>query len=93
MLARFRAVLGADAASALATTGYASRWGSDPLHLGSDAYARPGHADARARLGQPFADGRIVLAGEACCTDGLAGTVGGAMNDGERAARLIAGLS
>ncbi len=35
------------------------------------------------------ADGRVVLAGEACRTDGLAGTVGGAMRDGERAAQAV----
>ena len=84
--------LGAAAAGALAADGYASRWGSDPLFLGAYAYARPGHAEARGRLGRPFADGRVVLAGEACCTDGLAGTVGGAMRDGERAARAVAAL-
>ena len=31
----------------------------------------------------------MVLAGEACRTDGLAGTVGGAMRDGERAAQAV----
>ncbi len=90
MRARFRDSLGAVAASALADDGWASRWGSDPLFLGAYAYARPGHAWARGRLGRPFADGRIVLAGEACHTGGLAGTVGGAMEDGERAARAVA---
>ena len=92
MRARLREALGAEAVAALAEAGWASRWGSDPLFLGAYSYARPGHADARGRLGRPFADGRIVLAGEACCTDGLAGTVGGAMHDGERAARAVAAL-
>ncbi len=90
MRARFREALGEGATSALAGAGYASRWGSDPLFLGAYAYARPGDAGARARLGRPFADGRVVLAGEACHADGLAGTVGGAMEDGERAARAVA---
>ena len=86
---RVAASLGADAAASLGAGGWASRWGSDPLFGGAYAYARPGHADARARLGEPFGDGRVVLAGEACRTDGLAGTVGGAMRDGERAAQAV----
>ncbi len=92
MRMRLRESLGAEAAAALAEAGWSSCWGSDPLFLGAYAYARPGHADARGRLGRPFAEGRIVLAGEACRTDGLAGTVGGAMRDGERAARVMAAL-
>ncbi len=86
---RVATLLGADAASSLGPDGWASRWGSDPLFGGAYAYARPGHADARGRLGEPFGDGRMVLAGEACRTDGLAGTVGGAMRDGERAAQAV----
>ncbi len=86
---RVATLLGPDAASALGPDGWASRWGSDPLFGGAYAYARPGHADARGRLGEPFGDGRMVLAGEACRTDGLAGTVGGAMRDGERAAQAV----
>ncbi len=86
---RVASLLGADAAAALGAGGWASRWGSDPLFGGAYAYARPGHADARSRLGEPFAVGRMVLAGEACRTDGLAGTVGGAMRDGERAAEAV----
>ncbi len=92
MRLRLRESLGAEAVAMLAEAGWVSRWGSDPLFLGAYAYARPGHADARGRLGRPFADQRIVLAGEACCTDGMAGTVGGAMRDGERAARAVAAL-
>ena len=86
---RVAASLGTDAAAALGAGGWASRWGSDPLFGGAYAYARPGHADARGRLAEPFGGGRMVLAGEACRTDGLAGTVGGAMRDGERAARAV----
>jgi len=69
--------------------GFASRWGSDPHFLGAYAFARPGHAESRGVLGRPIAEGRLVLAGEACRTDGLAGTVGGAILDGERAARAV----
>jgi monoamine oxidase len=64
-------------------------WASNPWHLGSYAYARAGHAGDRARLGAPLADGRLIIAGEATATDGLAGTVAGAWNEGVRAAKLI----
>ncbi|MGI4747932.1 MAG: flavin monoamine oxidase family protein [Janthinobacterium lividum] len=86
---RLSAMLGAAALDALKPGGFVSRWGSDPLFLGAYAYARPGCADARTALGRPIGDGRLVLAGEACRTDGLAGTVGGAMLDGERAAHSV----
>jgi monoamine oxidase len=67
-----------------------TQWGADALHRGCYSYALPGHAEARGRLGQPLADGRLVFAGEACCEDGLAGTVGGAWLDGRRAAGIVA---
>lgn len=86
---RLSTMLGAAALDALKLGGFVSHWGSDPLFLGAYAYARPGCADARAALGRPIGDGRLVLAGEACRTDGLAGTVGGAMLDGERAAHAV----
>jgi monoamine oxidase len=81
-----KAILGnrAEMGAAVVTT-----WGSDPAHLGAYAYARPGHAGARAALAQPLCDGRLVFAGEACRTDGLAGTVGGAFLDGVRAAGVV----
>lgn len=66
-----------------------TRWGADPLARGSYAYARPGHAGARAVLAEPLAGGRLVFAGEATRTDGLAGTVGGAWLSGQHAARLV----
>ncbi|MBE9606102.1 FAD-dependent oxidoreductase [Acetobacteraceae bacterium H6797] len=66
-----------------------SDWGTNPLFLGSYSQARPGHAGARARLAEPV--GPLLFAGEATAL-GLAGTVGGAWREGERAARaLIAG--
>jgi monoamine oxidase len=65
-------------------------WSRDPCHLGSYAYARPGHLQDRAKLGEPLLDGRLVIAGEACRMDGLAGTVAGAWLDGERAAATVA---
>ena len=67
-----------------------SEWGSDPLFRGAYAYARPGHAGARRRLGEPLADGRLVIAGEAT-HETLAGTVGGAWLSGESAARATLG--
>ena len=62
-------------------------WGTDPAYLGAYAYARTGHFDARAALAQPLGDGRLIFAGEATRTDGLAGTVGGAYLAGQEAAR------
>ncbi|MFI4947329.1 MAG: flavin monoamine oxidase family protein [Alphaproteobacteria bacterium] len=42
-----------------------SAWRGDPFARGSYSYARPGHADDRARLAEPV-DNRIFFAGEAC---------------------------
>jgi monoamine oxidase len=82
-------LLGTKAASA-AGRAAVSGWASDIWHLGAYTYALPGQSGARATLGTPIADGRLVFAGEAVCTDGLAGTVGGAFLSGERAAALAA---
>ncbi len=60
-------------------------WGADPFTRGAYAYARPGTAGARAALGVPV-DGKLIFAGEATRTDGLAGTVGGAALAGQDAA-------
>jgi len=43
----------------------ASGWRGDPFARGSYSYARPGHADDRARLASPV-DNRLFFAGEAC---------------------------
>ncbi|HUA78059.1 MAG TPA: NAD(P)/FAD-dependent oxidoreductase [Acetobacteraceae bacterium] len=64
-----------------------THWESDPWVRGAYAYARPGWAAARARLAEPLAGGRLIFAGEAC-HEGLAGTLGGAWESGEKAARL-----
>jgi len=87
--ARFAELLGADAAAGI-TRITVSGWGTDPLHLGAYCYARPGAAGARAVLGTPLAGGRLIFAGEATRTDGLAGTVGGAWLAGVDAARQAA---
>jgi monoamine oxidase len=87
--ARLRSWFGARADTALGDPVWTD-WSRDPHHLGSYAYARPGHLQDRARLGAPLLDGRLVIAGEACRMDGLAGTVAGAYLDGERAAATVA---
>jgi monoamine oxidase len=85
----WRAMFGAEADGIFAESGFTTDWGTDPHHLGAYSYARPGGAGARAALAQPIADGRLLFAGEACRTDGMAGTVGGAVLDGRRAAALV----
>jgi monoamine oxidase len=62
-----------------------TQWDADELVRGAYAYAIPGQADARMRLAEPLAGGRLCLAGEAC-HDGLAGTLGGAWLTGQAAA-------
>jgi len=64
-----------------------THWDADPLIRGAYAYARPGAAEARARLAEPLSDGHLLFAGEAC-HDGLAGTLAGAWISGQRAAAL-----
>lgn len=76
-------------ARALRPGAIATTWGTDPFHLGAYSYAGPGDRPARAALQIP-ADDRLRFAGEACCDDGLAGTVGGAIRDGWRAADATA---
>ena len=69
-----------------------TNWGTDRLHRGAYAYAPPGQAGQRAALADAFPGERLLFAGEACRTDGLAGTVGGAYLSGRAAAdRLLAG--
>ena len=71
--------------AALRPGAHATTWGIDPHHRGAYAYAGPGDVPARAALAAPV-DERLLFAGEACRSDGIAGTVGGAARDGERAA-------
>lgn len=63
----------------------ATGWGLEPHVGGAWSVASPGRAGARAALRQPHAD-RVFLAGEAC-HDVLWGTVAGAWETGEAAAR------
>lgn len=69
--------------------GIVTEWGTDPRAMGAYAYCRPGQSGSRGMLSRPLGDGRLLFAGEACRTDGLAGTVGGALFDGERAAQAV----
>lgn len=61
-------------------------WQHDPFAYGAYSYVRTGALEARHALAQPL-DGRVFFAGEACSTDGEAGTVAGALETGEAAAR------
>ncbi len=89
MRAQLAATLGQAVDGAFAPGVLATLWGEDPLFRGAYAYARPGHAGARAVLGAPLWDGRLQLAGEATAPDGLAGTVAGAYRSGTIAAQRV----
>lgn len=83
--------LGADALAGVGPAAMVTEWGSDPAFLGGYAYAGPGDADMRGVLTAAFPGERLIFAGEAARTDGLAGTVGGAFLSGvEAAERLLA---
>lgn len=83
--------LGTRAAQRLPTA-LVTGWGTDPLTLGSYAYAPPGAAEQRAALAAAFPGKRLLFAGEAGREDGLAGTAGGAFLAGVAAAdRLLGG--
>ena len=84
-----RRLLGADVERSLGEP-TVTGWAADPWHRGAYAFARVGQADARRRLGE--ACGALMFAGEAVCTDGLAGTAGGAYLSGRQAAEWAAGL-
>lgn len=85
-----RAMLGSDAARLVGGAAVTS-WATDPFALGSYAYAPPGMAGMRGQLAAAFPADRLLFAGEACRTDGLAGTVGGAFLSGEAAAIRLLG--
>ncbi len=89
MRAELAATFGHDVGYLFAPDTFATNWGANPDFLGAYAYARPGHAGARATLAEPLWDGRLAFAGEAVATDGLAGTVAGAYQTGRAAAQRI----
>lgn len=84
--AEIAARLGNDAPRVFRAGALVSGWRGDPWSLGVYSHARIGAAGARAVLATPLAGGRLCFAGEACHTDGLAGTVGGAWLSGQAAA-------
>ncbi len=90
--AELKRMLGTEAARALGPAIAVTDWGTDPLTLGAYAYAGPGDAAARSALGMACLGGRVLFAGEATRTDGLAGTVGGAFLSGAEAADRILAL-
>lgn len=60
-------------------------WQSDPYARGAYSYVIAGGGEARGDLAKPLM-GTLFFAGEAADTAGEAGTVGGALQSGERAA-------
>ena len=69
--------------------GFMHDWSSDPFARGAYSYVTVGADGARAALGEP-ADDALFFAGEATSKDGQGGTVNGALQTGERAAREAA---
>jgi monoamine oxidase len=64
-------------------------WTHDPFARGAYSYVATGGGDAREILAAPV-DGALFFAGEATSNDGQGGTVNGALETGERAAREAA---
>ena len=65
----------------------ASFWRADRFARGSYSYAKPGHADDRARLAEPV-EGRLFFAGEACSPHHFS-TAHGAYETGLQAAEAV----
>ncbi len=80
---RFVAAFGAGMGKRI-TGATATHWVSDPFIRGAYSFARPGKADMRKRLAEPFSD-RLFLAGEATSHDFFS-TAHGAHLTGIRAA-------
>jgi monoamine oxidase len=64
-------------------------WSADPFSRGAYSYVAVGGGKARAVLAAPL-DGTLFFAGEATSMDDQGGTVNGALESGERAAREAA---
>ena len=88
-----RRTFGARADGAFRPGAVETGWGTDPLFLGAYAYAPPGCSGMRAVLAEPVGDGRLLFAGEATRSDGLAGTAGGAFLAGTEAAAYCSSCS
>jgi monoamine oxidase len=69
--------------------GYEHDWLQDPFARGAYSYLAVGGGEARLVLAAPV-DDTLFFAGEACANDGQGGTVNGALETGERAAREAA---
>ena len=67
---------------------YVQDWQADPFARGGYSYVRVGGRGAR-RILQKSLEDTLFFAGEATDTEGEAGTVGGALGSGIRAAREI----
>jgi monoamine oxidase len=63
-------------------------WQADPYARGAYSYVLASGSRARAAAARAIED-TLYFAGEACDVDGEAGTVGGALNSGRRAAREV----
>jgi monoamine oxidase len=65
---------------------YVHDWKSDPFARGAYSYVRVNGGDARRQLAEPLED-TLYFAGEATNVEGESGTVSGALQTGQRAAR------
>ena len=88
-----RRMFGTRADRALSPGAAVTGWGTDPLTLGAYAYAGPGAFGLRAQLADAYPGERLIFAGEACRSDGLAGTVGGAYLSGQDAANCLLAIA
>jgi len=69
---------------------YVQDWRADPYARGGYSYVRVHGEGAREQLAAPL-EATLFFAGEATNTEGESGTVGGALQSGERAAREVLG--
>jgi monoamine oxidase len=65
-------------------------WQADPFSCGAYSYVMAGGASARKQLAVPLQK-TLFFAGEAADTEGESGTVAGALQSGQRAARQVLG--
>ena len=77
-----------DEIEALLEAAWLHDWQKDPYARGAYSYVTVGGDTAREALAKPLAR-TLFFAGEATDTEGEAGTVGGALNSGRRAAKEV----
>jgi monoamine oxidase len=82
------ALFDAPNARELLLVGYVHDWQRDPYARGAYSYALVDAGDAREELARPI-DDRLFIAGEATARVSEAGTVAGALESGERAAKDV----